>query len=142
MKKGFTLIELLAVVLMISIMTAIAVPQYRSSINRSRAAEAKEMLPAIEDAVDRWMVENAKDDTTGLTFSKLDVSMKGSATGSNSWNTPNFTYTHKIIPQNGASTPTTAVMRTGKFVGTTITYSNFTFACSSSNESACDSLGF
>ena len=58
MKKGFTLIELLAVVLIMGILTAVAVPQYKKSLERSRMTEAVQMLPAIFDARERLFVEH------------------------------------------------------------------------------------
>ena len=54
LKVGFTLIELLAVVLIISIMTSIAVPQYRRSVQRAEAIEAMTNLKTMFDSARRY----------------------------------------------------------------------------------------
>lgn len=57
MKKGFTLIELLTVVLLIAILTAVGLPQYRRVVQKSRVAEAEAMLRVIYDSSERLASE-------------------------------------------------------------------------------------
>ncbi|MBR4355414.1 MAG: prepilin-type N-terminal cleavage/methylation domain-containing protein [Elusimicrobiaceae bacterium] len=52
-KKGFTLIELLAVLLIVAILTAVGVPQYRRSMDRAHVAEAQTLLRTIYDSSER-----------------------------------------------------------------------------------------
>ncbi|MFA5100708.1 MAG: prepilin-type N-terminal cleavage/methylation domain-containing protein [Candidatus Omnitrophota bacterium] len=44
MRKGFTLIELMIVIIIIAILAVVAVVQYNLAIERTRSAEAKEVL--------------------------------------------------------------------------------------------------
>lgn len=53
-KKGFTLTELLAVVIILSILTAIAVPQYTKAIKRAEAANTLISLKAVFEAARRY----------------------------------------------------------------------------------------
>ncbi|MBR5151693.1 MAG: prepilin-type N-terminal cleavage/methylation domain-containing protein [Elusimicrobiaceae bacterium] len=90
MRNGFTLIELLVVVMIVGVLTSIAVPQYRKSLDRAKAAEAMQLLPAIFEARERWMIENqlhwdngvaknAAGNTVPVTFAKLDIETKGTS---------------------------------------------------------------
>ena len=51
--KGFTLIEMLTVVVIVSILTGIVVPQYRRAIQRAKVTQAISMLRVINDSADR-----------------------------------------------------------------------------------------
>ena len=67
-KKGFTLIELLVVILIIGILAAVALPQYKKMTLKSEFSTVKAMTRALYDAEKRYRIANGSytDDFTAL----------------------------------------------------------------------------
>jgi len=57
-KRGFTLIEIMIVVLIIGILTTIAVPMYRKTIETSKATDALAILNTIANANRMYQLDN------------------------------------------------------------------------------------
>ena len=78
-KHGFTLIELLTVVMILGILTAVALPQYRRAIQRAEAADALINLKTMFDAAKRYYSYHSSWPTAlkGLDVEFLDASSNG-----------------------------------------------------------------
>lgn len=134
--KGFSLIEMVAVVLIIGILSSIALPSYRRSVERTRVAEAQTLLRAIYDSCERFAWENQKDNCTAAvvsteesskaTFRKLDIAAKGTFSNEGkTLSTGNFDYTLTGV----AASPVTATATKGPYTGGVITFTGQNFTC-------------
>ena len=89
MQKAFTLIELLVVVLIIGILAAVALPQYEKTVEKTRMAEAIQMLHQIYNAYERCRLagNNCAD---GTLFENSDIGWPGVVTAANCFDTMCF----------------------------------------------------
>lgn len=60
MKRGFTLVEIMVVLVLMSLLAAIAIPSYMRSRQRSQTEACINNLVEIEGAKDRYAIENNK----------------------------------------------------------------------------------
>lgn len=72
-KKGFTLVEMLVVVIIIGVLTAVALPSYMKSVEKTRTAQAVSTLGQIAKA---QHIYNAKYGRYSATFLPLNLDLK------------------------------------------------------------------
>lgn len=142
-EKGFTLIELLAVVIVLSILVAIAVPKYFRAVERSRASGAVSVLGALARSQARFKME--KDHFTN-DVSELDIAIKdtahnnANATG-NTFEDKFFTFT---VTDNAANPITTATRKEAigvEVFSLIVNYDSGKIVCEPAESQICQYLG-
>ena len=71
-KKGFTMIELLIVVLIVGILSAVALPNYRKSIEKAKTVEASVTSKALLEAAIMYATEH-RSEGCPVAFEDLDI---------------------------------------------------------------------
>ena len=90
MNKAFTLVEMLIAVLIITILSGMAVPNYMRSVEKARSTEAMQLIKSINDAAYGYAAEH---NACPPKFSRLMVDIpKSTSVSDTSFQSNGFTY--------------------------------------------------
>ena len=93
--RAFTLIELLVVVLIVGILSAIALPQYRLAVEKSRLTEALHNMRILEEHAKLYILENGyPSEGVGVNLQEIaPIQLSGGEWNENdNYQTKNFEY--------------------------------------------------
>src|SRR5438128_12201784 len=65
-RNGFTLLEIIIVILILSVLTAAAVPMVRNTVRREREADLRLALRQLRQAIDRYKLYNDQSNGTAI----------------------------------------------------------------------------
>lgn len=137
-KKGFTLIELLVVVLIIGILASVALPQYQKAVEKSRHAEAWNMMQAVNTAVKIAEMERDGDlssvkwEDLSMEFPLFSENAKNESIFYTSLQSKDFSY---LYDNNSPTAGTACIHRTGEY-GLKLTRTGKRLCCGSRDECA------
>ena len=99
-KQAFTLIELLVVVLIIGILAAVALPQYKIAVYKSRYATLKNLVKTFVNAQEVYYLANGK---YAEKISDLDIDLPGGKLDTSTENRYDYTWGYcNVGPSNSA----------------------------------------
>lgn len=100
MKKGFTLIELLIVMVVVGVLVTVALPTYKTALEKGRGLEGVANAAAYSEAVNAYFVKNGNSYSGNL----ANFVRVAGITQTKNFNSPSFTVNGSSVTVNVART--------------------------------------